>query len=126
MLIVAAGEGEYTGGMNKIKGEADQRAMDLGHEYHDNDGGGMNGASGEGVDAKRLALSGPNDVPPFEEELSEAFYEGYDAAVKGQPKTSCPALCHELVTQWLRGWNEFRAGEADDGADGANGEGDGE
>jgi hypothetical protein len=41
VLIVVADAGDHTGGMDEIHGEADQRGLDLGHEYHDNDGGGM-------------------------------------------------------------------------------------
>lgn len=41
VLVVVANAADYTQGMDDIKGEDDQRSMDLGHEYHDNDGGGM-------------------------------------------------------------------------------------
>jgi len=44
VLVVVAGAADHTVGMCEIQGEADQRAMDLGHEYHDDDGGGMTGA----------------------------------------------------------------------------------
>lgn len=41
VLIVVSDAGDHTGNMDELKGEADQRGLDLGHEYHDNDGGGM-------------------------------------------------------------------------------------
>ena len=37
VLVVVANAADHTGGMNDVTGEDDQRAMDLGHEYHDND-----------------------------------------------------------------------------------------
>jgi hypothetical protein len=49
VLVVVADAQAHTGGMNEIKGESDQRAMDLGHEYHENDGGGMDGQIVEGT-----------------------------------------------------------------------------
>lgn len=36
VLVIVSDAGEHTGGMDGITGEEDQRAMDLGHEYHDN------------------------------------------------------------------------------------------
>lgn len=45
VLVVVAGAESYTQGMDEVQGEKDQREMDLGHEYHDNDGGGMNDAT---------------------------------------------------------------------------------
>ena len=42
VLVVVANHRDYTGGMEEITGESDQRAMDLGHEYDPNgDGKGM-------------------------------------------------------------------------------------
>jgi hypothetical protein len=42
VLVVIANPDDNLGGMDEIKGEADQRAMDLGHEYNPNgDGEGM-------------------------------------------------------------------------------------
>lgn len=69
VLIVVASADNHTAGMDDVEGEEDQRAFDMGHEYHDNDGGGMPEGSpveGEVVDAEivePLAL----DAPPEEE-----------------------------------------------------------
>ncbi len=41
VMVIIADSAEYMAGLDSVKGEPDQRAMDLGHEYHDNDGGGM-------------------------------------------------------------------------------------
>lgn len=41
VLVVVSDAADYTQGMNDIQGEDDQRSMNFGHEYHDNDGGGM-------------------------------------------------------------------------------------
>ena len=50
VLVVVASADDLTGGMGVVQGEADQRVMDLGHEYDPNgDGKGMNG---EIVDAE--------------------------------------------------------------------------
>ena len=45
VLIVVAGNDINTGGMDEIKGESDQRGLDLGHEYYDNDGAAWTGKS---------------------------------------------------------------------------------
>jgi hypothetical protein len=42
VLVVVANPAQHTGGIDSVKGESDQRAMDLGHEYDPNgDGNGM-------------------------------------------------------------------------------------
>ncbi|MDR0250673.1 MAG: hypothetical protein LBI35_05115 [Burkholderiales bacterium] len=42
VLVVVANPSQHTGGMDEVRGEADQRAMDLGQEYNPNgDGDGM-------------------------------------------------------------------------------------
>ena len=62
VLLVVAGAAEHIAGMDDVRGESDQRAMDLGHEYRNNDGGGM---EGEIVDAEFIArLPAPGDVKP--------------------------------------------------------------
>jgi ribosome modulation factor len=88
--------------MDEVKGEADQRAMDLGHEYHDNDGGGM--MNGEVVDAEFEALPSPDQMKPSAEDLQKAFEEGYGAAEAGKPESDCPIIRSELVIEWIRGW----------------------
>ncbi|WP_114153851.1 cell division protein FtsK [Chromobacterium haemolyticum] len=87
-LIVVADAGENLAGMDEVVGEPDQRAMDLGHEYHENDGGGMGDIfGGNVVDAEFVAdapqLPAPGDETPTEEQLDKAFDDGYDAALAG-------------------------------------------
>jgi len=102
VAIIIAGAEDALAGINEIKGEADQRAMDLGHEYHDNDGGGMD--SDDAIDAELLSLPDPKDIPPSHEELQQAFIDGYNAAREGRSRSECPVIRHELVTQWIKGW----------------------
>jgi ribosome modulation factor len=104
VLIVVSGILDHTIGMDSIKGEADQRSMDLGHEYHDNDGGGMDDDSV--IDAP--ALPAPEDVGPTKEELDNAYSDGFDAGQKGCPSRDVPNTDAALVKAWLSGWNRGR------------------
>lgn len=108
VLVVVANAADHTEGMGEIKGEGDQRAMDLGHEYHDNDGGGM---GGEVVDAEfdhdALGLPAPGDTTPTEEELEKAYDDGHQAAAEGKPESDCPVMRGELCIQWVKGWKDF-------------------
>lgn len=122
VLVVVANAADHTGGMGEIQGEADQRAMDLGHEYHDNDGGGMDG---EVVDAEwdPKGLPSPDQVKPSDEDLEQAYEDGYQAAADGKTKDEAQVIRHELVTEWLRGfcdWHEQNPG--DDGGSRAGSE----
>lgn len=112
VLVVVANAGDHTIGMDEIQGESDQRAMDLGHEYHDNDGGGMDGASNDGnvVEGEVLGLPSPDQVKPSDEELDKAFDDGYDAAEAGKPESDCPVIRSELVIEWIRGHKAFHEG----------------
>lgn len=107
VLVVVANAADHTGGMDEIQGESDQRAMDLGHEYHDNDGGGMD--DGDVVDAEfePLGLPSPDQVRPTDEEMDQAYEDGYQAAAGGKTKNDAPVIRHELVSQWLRGWGDW-------------------
>ncbi|HQL08857.1 MAG TPA: ribosome modulation factor [Lentisphaeria bacterium] len=119
VLVVVANAADHTGGMNDVQGEADQRAMDLGHEYHDNDGGGMDDGEGNGevIEGEVLGLPAPGDTTPTEEELQKTFEEGYQAAADGKTKDDAPVIRYELVEQWLRGWSEWNEqNKADDAA----------
>jgi len=109
VLIVVSGAVEHTGGMDEVQGEDDQRSFDLGHEYHDNDGGGMERHHGD-IEGEVLSLPSPDQAKPTQEELEKAFGNGYDAAIAGKPKTECPNLRSELVKEWLSGW---QAGDGD-------------
>lgn len=111
-LLVVANADENLGGMDEIVGEPDQRAMDLGHEYHDNDGGGMDDIfGGDVVDAEFVAdapqLPAPGDETPTEEQLDKAFDDGYDAALAGKPESDCPIMSGALCIEWVKGWKEF-------------------
>lgn len=116
VLVVVANAADHTGGMNDVTGEDDQRAMDLGHEYHDNDGGGMDGGDGEGevIEGEVLGLPSPDQVKPSDEEMQQAFEDGYNAASEGKQKTDCPIIRSELVVEWLRGWQAWNDQATDD------------
>ena len=109
VLVIVSDAGEHTGGMNDVTGEDDQRAMDLGHEYHDNDGGGMDDGEGNGevIEGEVLGLPAPGDTTPTEEELQKTFEEGYQAAADGKPESDCPIIRSELVIEWIRGWKTW-------------------
>lgn len=116
VLVVVANAADHTGGMNDITGEADQRAMDLGHEYHDNDGGGMEDG-GEVIEGEVLGLPSPDQVKPTDDELDHAYEDGYQAAADGKTKDDAPVIRYELVEKWLRGWSDWHEqNKADDAA----------
>jgi ribosome modulation factor len=116
VLIVVSGAAEHTGGMDEIRGEADQRAMDLGHEYHEDDGGGMDGHEGEVVDAEMLGLPAPDQVEPSEEETSKAYEDGYQAAKSGKAEDDAPNMRYALLSAWVFGWRAWH-NENDDEED---------
>lgn len=101
-LIIVADVGDHLNGLHEVSGEDDQRAMDLGHEYHDNDGGGMDEATT--IEGEVLGLPSPDQVKPTEEELQASFEEGFHAAEAGKPESDCPVIRSELVIEWVRGW----------------------
>lgn len=108
VLVVVADPAAHTQGMDEVKGEDDQRTMDLGHEYHDNDGGGMDGVSNVDPDTGEIkGLPSPDQVPPTQEELDKAFDDGYQAAAEGKPQSDCPIIRSELVVEWVRGWKAW-------------------
>lgn len=114
VLVVVANAADHTGGMDDIKGEADQRAMDLGHEYHENDGGGMDQAP---IDGEVLGLPSPDKVAPSADELDAAYEDGYQAAADGKAESDAPVIRHELVAQWMRGFKDWHEqNPADDAA----------
>lgn len=102
-LLVVADAGQHMQGMGEIKGESDQRSMDLGHEYHQNDGGGMEGKSEDST----KGLPSPDDVKPSDEELQHYYETGYKAAEEGFTKDDCPVVRSELVAEWVRGFNQW-------------------
>jgi ribosome modulation factor len=117
VLVVVAGAKDYIGGMNEIKGDEDQRNidLDLGHEYHDNDGGGMDGVSDVDPDTGEIkGLPSPDQVKPTVEEMGEAWDDGYQAAEDGKPQSDCPIIRSELVVEWIKGWKAWHEEQSDD------------
>jgi hypothetical protein len=101
VLVVVAGAADHTAGMDEVRGESDQRAMDLGGEYTSEDGDGMNGPTGDGVvdvDAKQI------EHQPLQEELDAANEAGYLAASEGKPQSDCPVMAGALCIAWVKGW----------------------
>ncbi len=107
-LIVVADADEHTGGMDDVQGETDQRAMDLGKEYTDQDGDGMDDNV---VDVETKVI----EHQPLQEELDKAWDEGYAAAEEGKPQTDCPIMAGPLCIEWIKGWKAWH--EESDGAD---------
>lgn len=105
VLIVVADAQPHTSGMDKVRGEADQRAMDLGKEHTDQDGDGMDDGI---VDAEFRELPAP-PPGPSEEELDAAFDAGYEAASEAEPESACPVMDGQLCIQWIKGWKAWHA-----------------
>ena len=102
LLVVTTPE-IYKQGMDDVKGEADQRSMDLGKEYApDSDGEGMDNSNI--VDAE-VNLIG--NTPKTE--LEQAFGDGQLAAQEGLPKDECPEMAGDLCAEWVRGWEAWHA-----------------
>ncbi len=100
-LIVIASAEDHTVGMDEVQGEDDQRAMDLGHEYHDNDGGGMDDS--DVVDAEITAI----EIQPLQAELDEAYLQGREAAADGLGQDACPVMAGALCIEWAKGWKAW-------------------
>ncbi len=81
--------------------EDDQRAIDLGHEYHDNDGGGMD--DDNIVDAEITTI----EQQPLQAELDEANIAGYEAADDGLGQDACPVMDRRLCIEWIKGWKAW-------------------
>jgi ribosome modulation factor len=103
LLVVATPE-VYKQGMDDVKGESDQRAMDLGQEYKPNsDGEGMERPEdGNVIDV--LAIENKPKT-----ELEQAYDDGQLAAQEGLPKEDCPEMSGELCAEWVRGWEAWHA-----------------
>ncbi|MGF7131965.1 hypothetical protein P3T40_003448 [Paraburkholderia sp. EB58] len=104
VLVVVASADDHTGGMDEIRGESDQRAMDLGKEYTSEDGDGMDDPTGDGVvdvDAKQI------EHQPLQEEIDAAEEAGYLAAGEGKPQSDCPAMAGALCIAWVKGWKQW-------------------
>ncbi|WP_232243614.1 Rmf/CrpP family protein [Paraburkholderia sp. SOS3] len=113
VLVVVASSADHTAGMDEVRGEGDQRGLDLGQEYTSEDGDGMNGPTGDVVDA------GPGDVrqiehQPLQEELEAAEQAGFDAAADGKPQSDCPVMAGALCIEWVKGWKRWHEEQGDD------------
>lgn len=107
VLIVVADSQPHTGGMGQVRGEADQRAMNLGKEYTDLDGDGMDDQSNV-VDAEFRELPPPAaPAGPTDAQLEQARVDGYNAAAQGQPESDCPVMDGQLCIQWVKGWKQW-------------------
>ena len=101
VLVVVAAPDAHTAGMDEVRGEFDQRAMDLGQEYDpDGDGKGMPGDVVD-VDAKMLTDA------PLQSDLDAAEEDGYQAAADGKTQEQCPIMRGELCIAWVKGWKRY-------------------
>ncbi|RQU41349.1 cell division protein FtsK [Burkholderia cenocepacia] len=104
VLVVVANPSEHTGGMDEIRGESDQRGFDLGREYTDQDGAGMDGQRPNGddvVDAEFREVPKLGDGPT-QAQLDEQHQAGRQAAAEGKPESECPVMAGELCIAWVR------------------------
>ncbi len=102
-LIVVADATEHTGGMDDVQGETDQRSMDLGKEYTDQDGDGMNDSDVVDAEFRPEVI----EHQPLQEELDQAWDDGYAAAGEGKPQTDCPVMTGSLCIEWIKGWKSY-------------------
>lgn len=114
VLIALADAEAHMGEVAAVRGEEDQRAMDLGHEYDPNgDGKGMDGGQpGPGDDVSDARILSLTDGP-LDSELEEAYQQGYQAYLEDKPKSECPVVRYELVARWTAGWEDARAANED-------------
>lgn len=102
-LIIVADAADHTSGMDDVQGESDQRSMDLGKEYTDQDGDGMDDSDVVDAEFKPTAI----EHQPLESELEQAWDDGYDAAEAGKPQTDCPIMAGALCIEWIKGWKAW-------------------
>lgn len=114
ILLVVANPADHTGGMDEIKGESDQRAMDLGKEYNPN-------GDGDGMDENNVVDAEFTEAPqlghePSADEQDEQFEAGYEAAADGQPEANCPVMHGKLCIAWVKGHKQWHANQAAEAA----------
>ncbi|OXJ20294.1 DNA translocase FtsK [Burkholderia sp. AU6039] len=116
VLLVVANAAAHTGGMDEIRGESDQRGFDLGREYTDKDGDGMDGkkADGDVVDTEFKEVPKLGDGPT-QAQLEEQHQAGRQAAAAGKPESECPVMAGELCIAWVKGWKEWHEEQAASG-----------
>jgi ribosome modulation factor len=105
VLVVVASADDHTGGMDEVEGEVDQRGLDLGKEYTDEDGDGMAG-SGDVVDVEAHVV-GQIEQQPLQSEIDAAEKAGYDAASAGKEQSECPVMAGALCIAWIKGWKRW-------------------
>ncbi|MDS0850095.1 DNA translocase FtsK [Burkholderia cenocepacia] len=113
VLLVVANATAHTGGMDEIRGESDQRGLDLGREYTDQDGDGMDGDKPDSdvVDAEFREVPKLGDGPT-RAQLDEQHQAGRQAAAEGKPESECPVMAGELCIAWVKGWKEWHEEQA--------------
>ncbi|MBJ9731094.1 DNA translocase FtsK [Burkholderia cenocepacia] len=117
VLVVVANPGEHTGGMDEIRGESDQRGFDLGREYTNQDGDGMDGDKPDSdvVDAEFREVPKLGDGPT-QAQLDEQHQAGRQAAAEGKPESECPVMASlMLFVAWVKGWKEWHEEQAASG-----------
>ncbi|WP_272545678.1 DNA translocase FtsK [Burkholderia cepacia] len=116
VLLVVANATAHTGGMDEIRGESDQRGLDLGREYTDQDGDGMDGDKPDSnvVDADFREVPKLGDGPT-QAQLDEQHQAGRQAAAEGKPESECPVMAGELCIAWVKGWKEWHEEQAASG-----------
>ncbi|KVP77493.1 cell division protein FtsK [Burkholderia ubonensis] len=118
VLLVVADAAAHTDGMDEVRGESDQRGLDLGREYTDEDGDGMDGQTDDDiVDAEFREIPQLGDGPT-QAQLDEQYAAGRQAAENGKPESECPVMSGELCIAWVKGWKSWhedqgRQGDAD-------------
>lgn len=113
-LIVLADAQRHLEGVDAVRGEDDQRAMDLGHEYKpDSDGEGMPDDQAEEPPAPPAPPAPPLlEHGPSKEEREASYWAGYRAAQAGEPKENASLTAWELVAEWTQGWTDGKAAPA--------------
>lgn len=109
VLVTVGSAEEFTGGMDEVRGESDQRAMDLGQEYTDQDGDGMGDDDHGPIDVEGRIIP-----EVLESDKEKAYQDGRKAAAEGKSDRDCPIMASELVKAWMRGyreWHEENGGE---------------
>ncbi len=108
LLVVSGNPEAFTGGMDEVCGESDQRGLNLGKEYTDGDGDGMPDAPAEndGVIDTETRIIGI-EHQPLQEELAAAYEAGYLAASQGKPQSNCPQMAGPLCIEWVKGWKAW-------------------
>ncbi|KWF81273.1 cell division protein FtsK [Burkholderia cepacia] len=116
VLLVVANATAHTGGMDEIRGESDQRGLDLGREYTAQDGDGMDGDKPDSdvVDADFREVPKLGDGPT-QAQLDEQHQAGRQAAAEGKPESECPVMAGELCIAWVKGWKEWHEEQAASG-----------